>query len=222
MSERHDRIAEMFARTRREGRTAVIPFVPGGWPESDATPGIVTAAAHSGADAVEIGFPFSDPLADGVTNQRAYQQAIEGGFTIPRLLDAVRCVRADGVRIPLLVMGYFNPLLAYGVSEFVQDAADAGIDGLILVDLPPEEAAEIEQPARAAGLQHLVYLLAPTSTDEANRAGRRTRQRVHLLRERDRRDGSAQLARRRATRLPEAGAGEDGAPAGRRVRHLGA
>ncbi len=165
MSERPDRIAEMFARTRGEGRTAVIPFVPGGWPEGDATPGIVTAAARSGADAVEIGFPFSDPLADGVTNQRAYQQAIEGGFTVARLLDAVRRIRGDGVRVPLLVMGYFNPLLAYGVSEFVQDAADAGIDGLILVDLPPEEATEIEQPARAAGL-HLVYLLAPTSTDE--------------------------------------------------------
>ena len=160
-----DRIAEMFARTRREHRPAVIAFVPGGWPERDATPAIVRAAAEGGADAMEIGFPFSDPLADGVTNQRAYQRALENGFTVQDLLTAVEQIRARNVRLPLLVMGYFNPLLAYGASKFVQAATDAGVDGLILVDLPPEEAAEIATPARAAGL-HMVYLLAPTSTDE--------------------------------------------------------
>ena len=165
MSTPPDRLAEMFARTRRERRPAVIPFVPGGWPERDATPAIVRAAAESGADAVEIGFPFSDPLADGVTNQRAYQRALENGFTVRDLLAAAEQIRARDVRLPLLIMGYFNPLLAYGVSEFVQAATNAGIDGLILVDLPPEEAAEIAAPARTAGL-HLVYLLAPTSTDE--------------------------------------------------------
>ena len=139
--------------------------MPGGWPERDATAAIVEAAVAGGADAMEIGLPFSDPLADGVTNQRAYQQALENGFTASDLLAAVRRIRADGVRVPLLVMGYFNPLLAYGVSKFVQDAAKSGVDGLILVDLPPEEAGEIEPLARAAGL-HMVYLLAPTSTDE--------------------------------------------------------
>ena len=160
-----DRIAEMFTRTRAEGRPAVMPFVPGGWPEVDATAAIVRAAVAGGADAMELGMPFSDPLADGVTNQRAYQQALDNGFTLSMLLQAVREVRDGGVRVPLLVMGYFNPLLAYGTGKFVQDAADAGVDGLILVDLPPEEAAEVEVPARAAGL-HLVYLLAPTSTPE--------------------------------------------------------
>ena len=160
-----DRIGEMFARTRAEGRPAIIPFVPGGWPERDATVEIVRAAVDAGADAFEIGLPFSDPLADGVTNQRAYQQALENGFTLSDLLDVVRTLRAGGVRVPLLVMGYFNPLLAYGVSRFVRDAADAGVDGLIIVDAPPEEAGELELSAREAGL-HVVYLLAPTSTDE--------------------------------------------------------
>ena len=163
--DRPDRVAEMFARTRAEGRPALIPFVPGGWPERDATLEIVRAAVDAGADAFEIGLPFSDPLADGPTNQRAYQQALENGFTLSDLLDVVRKLRAGGVRVPLLVMGYFNPLLAYGLSNFVQDAAEAGVDGLIPVDLPPEEATELEPAMKAAGL-HMMYLLAPTSTDE--------------------------------------------------------
>jgi tryptophan synthase alpha chain len=164
-----DRIAEMFARTRAEGRPAVIVFAPAGWPEFDATVGIVEAAVAAGADAFELGMPFSDPLADGVTNQEAYQQALALGTTPVTLLENVRELRARGVRVPLLIMGYFNPVLAYGVNRFVADAAAAGIDGLIIVDLPPGEAAELEQPARAAGLS-IVFLLAPTSTDERIRA----------------------------------------------------
>jgi tryptophan synthase alpha chain len=160
-----DRLAEMFARTKAEGRPAVIPFVPGGWPEPDATLAITRAAAEGGADAFEIGIPFSDPLADGVTNQVAYQQALDQGVTTAAILDAVRAIRAEGIRIPLLLMGYCNPLTAYGLARFVQDAAEAGVDGLIIVDLPPEEAGEFEALARAAGL-HMVYLLAPTSTPE--------------------------------------------------------
>ena len=158
------RIAEMFERTRAEGRPAVIPFAPGGWPEPGATPGIVRAAVEGGADAIEIGVPFSDPLADGVTNQVAYQEALAQGANLGTVLEAVREVRAGGVRVPVLLMGYCNSLLAYGADRFARDAADAGVDGLVIVDLPPEEAAEIEEPARSAGL-HLVYLLAPTSTE---------------------------------------------------------
>jgi tryptophan synthase alpha chain len=161
----NDRVREMFERTRAEGRPALIPFVPGGWPERDATVEIVQAAVDAGADAFEIGMPFSDPLADGVTNQRAYQQSLENGFSVADLFSAVRELRRRDVRVPLLVMGYFNPLLAYGLGKFVQDAVSAGIDGLIPVDLPPEEADELEPAARAAGL-HVMYLLAPTSTNE--------------------------------------------------------
>ena len=158
-----DRISEMFQRTRAAGRPAVIPFVPGGWPEPDATLAIARAAVEGGADALEIGFPFSDPLADGATNQAAYQQALAHGVTLVTVLDAVRAIRAEGIQVPVLLMGYCNPLFSYGTQRFVADAVEAGVDGLIIVDLPPEEAAELEGPAKAAGL-HLIYLLAPTST----------------------------------------------------------
>src|SRR5262245_2583260 len=135
-----DRLAEMFARTHAEGRPALIPFVPGGWPEPGATPAIVRAAVAGGADAIEIGFPFSDPLADGVTNQVAYQQALAQGVTLATVLEAVRAIRTAGVAVPILLMGYSNPLFAYGAERFIHAAAEAGIDGLIIVDLPPEEA----------------------------------------------------------------------------------
>lgn len=161
----HDRLAEMFERTRAEGRPAVIVFIPAGWPEIDATVEIVQAAIEGGADAVEIGLPFSDPLGDGPVNQKAYEQAIANGCNAETVFSAVAELRARGVRAPLLVMGYFNPLLAYGVSRFVHDAAAAGVDGFITVDLPPQEAGELERPTRQAGL-HMVYLLAPTSTDD--------------------------------------------------------
>ena len=160
-----DRLAEMFARTRAEGRPALIPFLPAGWPELNDTVRLVEAAIEGGADAVEIGLPFSDPLGDGPVNQVAYEQAIKAGCTTDTVFAAVAELRARGVRAPLLVMGYFNSVLAYGVNRFVEAAARAGVDGFIIVDLPPQEAAELEVPARAAGL-HMVYLLAPTSTDE--------------------------------------------------------
>ncbi len=160
-----DRIAQLFERTRAEGRPALIAFVPGGWPEPDATPGIVRALLEGGADAVELGVPFSDPLADGVTNQTAYQQALDAGVTQDDVLASVRALRDDGVTAPLLLMGYFNPMLAPGTESFARAAAEAGVDGLIVVDLPVEEADELAEPARANGV-HLVYLLAPTSTAE--------------------------------------------------------
>lgn len=159
------RLTELFARTRAEGRPALIAFVPGGWPQPGATPEIVRALIEGGADAVEVGIPFSDPLADGPTNQAAYQQALELGVTPEDVLAAVRECRAAGVSAPLLLMGYFNPLLAEGLEEFTAAAESAGVDGLIIVDLPVEEAAELSEPAHAHGLD-IIYLLAPTSTDE--------------------------------------------------------
>jgi tryptophan synthase alpha chain len=162
--DRPDRIAEAFARARAEGRPALMPFVPAGWPEADATLEIVEAAVAGGADVFELGMPFSDPLADGATNQQAYHEALLQGVTPATVLETVRELRARGVTIPLVLMGYINPLLAYG-ETFARDAIDAGADGLIVVDMPPNEAREIEEPARAAGL-HVIYLVAPTSTDE--------------------------------------------------------
>lgn len=160
-----ERLAEMFVRTRAEGRPALIAFVPGGWPEPGATPALVRALIEGGADAVELGMPFSDPLADGPTNQAAYQQALDQGVTLGDVLEAVRASRSGGVSAPILLMGYFNPLLAMGLGAFTRAAAEAGVDGLIVVDLPVEEAAELAEPARAAGLD-VVYLLAPTSTEQ--------------------------------------------------------
>jgi tryptophan synthase alpha chain len=160
-----DRLVGMFARARAEGRPALIAFVPGCWPELDATVEIAQAAEAGGADALELGVPVSDPLADGVTNQLAYQQALAAGATPAGVLAAAAAIRAAGVRMPLLLMGYSNPLFAYGVRRFVADASAAGVDGLVIVDLPPEEAGELEAAAGAAGV-HVVYLLAPTSTPE--------------------------------------------------------
>lgn len=160
-----DRIALAFAAAREGGRTPVIPFIPAGWPEIDATVEIVEAAVAGGAAAVEIGLPFSDPMGDGTVNQRAYEEAIANGSNTETVFAAVRELRARGVSVPLIVMGYFNPLLAYGISRFVQTAVEAGVDGLITVDLPPQEAGELERAAREAGL-HLIFLLAPTSTED--------------------------------------------------------
>jgi tryptophan synthase alpha chain len=160
-----DRIAALFARTRAEGRPAVIPFVPAGWPEFDATPEIVQAAIDGGADAIELGLPFSDPLADGATNQQAYYESLQQGTTPVTLLDNVRSLRASGVTIPIIIMGYVNPMTSYGPERWVTDAVEAGVDALIVVDLPPNEAAELEVPAHKAGL-HTIYLVAPTSTHD--------------------------------------------------------
>jgi len=160
-----DRLAEMFARTRAEGRPAVMPFLPAGWPELHDTVRLVEAAIEGGADAFEIGMPFSDPLGDGPVNQVAYTQAIANGCTTETVFDAVRTLRARGIRAPLLVMGYFNTILAHGLERFVRDAKSAGVDGFIVVDLPPQEAGELEPLVKAAGL-HMVYLLPPTATPD--------------------------------------------------------
>ncbi len=159
------RIETMFQRARDESRPAVLLFTPCGFPERDAAFEVIMAAVEGGADGIEIGVPFSDPLGDGPVVQRANDVARAAGFVPPDLWPLITRLRDTGVTVPLILMGYCNPLFAYGVQAFVRDAAAAGADGLIVVDLPPEEAGELESAARQAGLQ-LVYLLAPTSTDE--------------------------------------------------------
>ncbi len=159
------RIGQALARTRSEGRVAVMAYLTAGYPEPDATPGLAQAVVDGGAEVIELGIPFSDPLADGATMQKAGVRALQGGMTAARCLGLVREMRNAGVVIPLVVMTYYNPILAYGQDGFVQDAAAAGADGIIAVDVPPEEAGELSSGCRAEGLD-LIPLLAPTSTEE--------------------------------------------------------
>ena len=159
------RIASAFASARAEGRAALMPYFTLGYPDIPTSEAVVCAIAAAGADLIELGLPFSDPLADGPTIQHSTQVALEQGMTLAGGLALTRRVRAAGVTQPLLLMGYINPILAYGVSRYAADAAAAGADGTIVPDLPPEEAGELEAACRAHGLA-LVFLLAPTSTPE--------------------------------------------------------
>ena len=160
------RIEACFARLLAEGRTGVIPYLPVGFPTLAETPALARAAIEGGAGLLELGVPFSDPLADGATIQRASGVALEQGVRMSDGLAVARTLRAAGVQdTPLLLMGYYNTFLSYGLDRFCRDAAAAGVDGMIVVDLPPEESAAFLAPAQAHGL-HLIFLLAPTSTAE--------------------------------------------------------
>jgi tryptophan synthase alpha chain len=159
------RIARVFERTRKMGRAALMPYFTLGYPDAETSVDIIQAIAQSGADLIELGVPFSDPLADGPTIQRSAQLALQQGMTVRRSLELTANLRERGIAQPFLLMGYINPILTYGVERFVNDAASSGADGLIVPDLPPEEASELEGACRKAGLA-LVYLVAPTSTDE--------------------------------------------------------
>lgn len=158
-----DALAAIFARAAAEGRAAFLPYFPVGYPSYTDSIEIILALAAAGADAIEIGIPFSDPLADGPTIQAAAQVALANGITVRRCLEAVSDLRARGLRVPVILMGYLNPLLAYGLDAFVQDAHRAGVDGLIVPDLPPEEAGPLGLACAREGLA-LIFLLAPTSS----------------------------------------------------------
>jgi tryptophan synthase alpha chain len=155
------RIAKLFGR----GHAALMPYFPLGFPDAETSLDVITAMSTAGADAFEIGLSFSDPLADGPVIQHATQVALEQGITVKRSLEMIAELRSRGVTQPFLVMGYINPIMAYGVERFVDDAAAARADGFIVPDLPPEEADELDRLCRARGLG-LIYFLAPTSTDE--------------------------------------------------------
>ncbi len=159
------RIEDTFARLRAERRTGLVAFLTVGYPSVDDTLRLVPALIQGGADIVELGVPFSDPLAEGPTIQRSSHHALLQGVTPAVCLDVVGKLRAQGVEAPLILMGYYNPLLAYGLKPFCRDASRAGADGIIAVDLPPEESQPLHDACRASGLD-LIYLLAPTSTDE--------------------------------------------------------
>ena len=156
------RIAATFARLRGERRLAVIAYLTAGYPRPDLTPSLVEAAVESGADAIELGIPFSDPLADGRTIQAASQVALAGGMTVARALEAASASRRK-TDVPLLFMSYLNPILAFGLERFCRAASEAGVDGLIVPDLPPTESADLRRPGDAAHI-NLVFFVAPTSS----------------------------------------------------------
>ena len=162
------RIDNCFAKLREEGRKAVIPYIACGDPYADATVDIMRALAAGGADVIELGVPFSDPMADGPVIQKASERALARGIGTPQVLDAVRAFRAIDPATPVVLMGYANPIeaydLAHGAGGFVRDAAAAGVDGVLVVDYPPEEAVAFSAALKAAGLAP-IFLLAPTSTE---------------------------------------------------------
>lgn len=158
-------IAHTFASLRAQHRTALMPYFPIGYPDLPTTVALVTAAIEAGADLIELGIPFSDPLADGATIQRATWHALQQGVTIGRCLEVVATIRRQGIQAPLILMSYYNPILQCGPLRFCARAKEAGADGLIVPDLPPEEASELQEASRAHGLD-LIFLLAPTSTPE--------------------------------------------------------
>jgi tryptophan synthase alpha chain len=140
-----------------------MPYFPLGYPDLSTSIDVIEALARNGADLIEVGLSFSDPLADGPVIQQATQVALEKGITVKKALDAVKELRGRGVDIPLILMGYYNPMLAYGLEKFIQDACDAGADGFIIPDLPMEESEEFEN---VAGDLPLIPMLAPTSSPE--------------------------------------------------------
>ncbi len=159
-----NRIDERFRRLREAGERALMPYLTAGDPDLATTRSLILEFEKRGADLLEIGVPFSDPLADGVTIQRASQRALQSGTTLARTLEMVRALRPR-CRMPLLMMSYVNPIFHFGYARFAKEAATAGVDGLIVPDLPPEEAAELIEATAAHNL-HMVFLLAPTSSRE--------------------------------------------------------
>lgn len=159
------RITPTFEKLRQAGRRALMPYLTIGHPSPALTPDLVSAVVEAGADLIELGIPFSDPLADGATIQQATHQALEQGTTVETCLQTVEELRRRGIEVPLILMGYYNPIFQRGLARFCEDAARAGADGLIVPDLPPEEADELRQACQAHQLD-LIFLLAPTS-DEA-------------------------------------------------------
>ncbi len=159
-----NRIDTRLAQLKSQGRKALIPFVTAGDPSLEATVPVMRALAEAGADVIELGVPFSDPMADGPVIQRSSERALARGAGLSYVLDCVRAFREADRDTPIVLMGYLNPVEIRGAGRFAREAADAGVDGVLLVDLPPEEAGEFRAAFAAQGLV-LVLLAAPTTSD---------------------------------------------------------
>ncbi|HAR53902.1 MAG TPA: tryptophan synthase subunit alpha, partial [Roseovarius nubinhibens] len=159
------RIDAKFAQLKAEGKKAFVAYVMAGDPDYDRSLELVKGLPGAGVDIIELGLPFTDPMADGPTIQLAGQRALEGGMTLDRTLQLAREFREGDDSTPIVMMGYYNPIYNRGVDRFLADAKEAGIDGLIVVDLPPEEDEELCIPAQAAGL-NFIRLATPTTDDK--------------------------------------------------------
>jgi len=155
------RISGKFAELAGKGEKALITFITAGDPDLATTEELILQLERSGADVIELGVPFSDPMADGPTIQLASERALAAGTTLPGILSLVKSVRSK-TEIPIILMGYYNPVFLYGIQRFAADASAAGVDGVLLVDLPPEESAEFKAATKEHGLD-LIFLLTPTS-----------------------------------------------------------
>ena len=168
MSAPVQRIAATFERLKQQGRKALIPYVTAGFPYADITPALMQGMADAGADIIELGVPFSDPMADGPVIQKAGERALAAGVGMAQVLAMVRAFRQGNATTPVVLMGYANPVerydLKHGKGAFIRDCAAAGVDGLLIVDYPPEECEQFAADLRAHGMD-LIFLLAPTSTD---------------------------------------------------------
>ena len=223
------RINRRFAALQQEGRAGLVTFLTAGDPDPDTSARLFAGLASAGADLIEIGMPFSDPMADGPVIQDAGQRALQQGMTLRRTLEMVRQLRRADDETPTVLMGYYNPIYRYGTGVFPRDAVAAGVDGVIVVDLPPEEDLELTRPARAAGLD-VVRLATPTRPHAFSSAwmnerrpapakNRRARQGLHLLC-RDRRHHRDPLGgRRKRRRCRRPGAPVHPIAGGGRLRH---
>ncbi len=156
------RIAARFAQLKKEGRAAFIPFVSAGDPDMETSLAILEKLPGAGADVIELGMPFTDPMADGPAVQASSLRALKAGATLPRVIELVKKFRKSDNKTPIVLMGYYNPVHAYGTAKFIRDAAAAGVDGLIIVDLPPEEDEVLRLPAQSQGID-LIRLVTPTT-----------------------------------------------------------
>ena len=163
-SRKESRLTRRFRALRTAGRGGLITFVTAGDPDLDSSAMLLRQLPSVGADVIELGMPFSDPMADGPAIQASSQRALAAGMTLAKTLAMVGTFREDDKETPVILMGYFNPIYQYGNQKFVEDALTAGVDGLIIVDLPPEEDDELCHPAMTAGL-HWIRLVTPTTDD---------------------------------------------------------
>lgn len=158
------RIAEKFTQLKSNNQKGFIPFITAGDPDLESTKKLITMLAEKGATVIELGVPFSDPMADGVVIQRSAERALKNDFSIAEILDLVRKVRSE-TDVPIILFGYFNPLLQYGLEKLCTEAKEAGVDGFLVTDLVPEEAGEFSALLRQNDLD-MIFLIAPTSSDE--------------------------------------------------------